>query len=78
MLSSLGDHAGIVFRYGDNTPCYLPVMERIIASMADQSANPYGGKILMTFKELTDKQQETALKTAAAGFETWRRTAFAE
>ena len=32
----------------------------------------------MTFKELTDKQQETALKTAAAGFETWRRTAFAE
>jgi acyl-CoA reductase-like NAD-dependent aldehyde dehydrogenase len=43
-----------------------------------QSVNPYNGKVLKTFKELTDKQLETALKTAATCFETWRHTTFAE
>ena len=32
--------------------------------MTYQSVNPYNGKILKTFKEYTDKQLETALKTA--------------
>jgi len=45
---------------------------------AYQSVNPYDGKTLKTFKELTDQQLEKALKTAAACFETWRRTTFAE
>jgi succinate-semialdehyde dehydrogenase/glutarate-semialdehyde dehydrogenase len=43
-----------------------------------QSVNPYDGKILKTFKELTDKQLEKALKIAATCFETWRRTTFAK
>ena len=46
--------------------------------MAYQSVNPYDGKILKTFEELTDKQLETALEKAAACFETWRHTTFAE
>jgi succinate-semialdehyde dehydrogenase/glutarate-semialdehyde dehydrogenase len=46
--------------------------------MAYQSVNPYDGKILKTFEELTDKQLEKALATAATCFETWQRTTFAE
>jgi succinate-semialdehyde dehydrogenase/glutarate-semialdehyde dehydrogenase len=46
--------------------------------MAYQSVNPYDGKILKTFEELTDKQLETALATAATCFESWRHTTFAE
>ena len=46
--------------------------------MAYQSVNPYDGKILKTFEELTDKQLETALENAAACFETWRHRTFAE
>ncbi len=33
--------------------------------MAYKSVNPYDGKILKTFEELTDKQLETAIETAA-------------
>lgn len=40
--------------------------------------NPYDGKILKTFEELSDKQLETAIETAANCFETWRRKTFAE
>jgi succinate-semialdehyde dehydrogenase / glutarate-semialdehyde dehydrogenase len=47
-------------------------------AMAYQSVNPYDGKILKTFEELSDKQLETALETAATCFETWRHTTFAE
>src|ERR1035437_9769310 len=46
--------------------------------MTYQSINPYDGKILKTFGELTDKQLETAIEKAAACFETWRHTTFAE
>ena len=46
--------------------------------MSYQSVNPYDGKILKTFKELTDQQLEKALKTAATCFETWRQKTFAE
>lgn len=52
--------------------------ERIVAFMSYQSINPYDGKILKTFKELTDQQLEKALKTAATCFESWRRTTFAK
>ena len=45
--------------------------------MAYQSVNPNDGKILKTFKELTDKQLETALGNAATCFENWRHTTFA-
>ncbi len=46
--------------------------------MAYQSVNPYDGKNLKTFEELTDEQLETALQTAAKCFETWRHKTFAE
>lgn len=46
--------------------------------MTYQSVNPYNGKILKTFDELTDKQLESALDTAATCFESWRHTTFAE
>jgi succinate-semialdehyde dehydrogenase/glutarate-semialdehyde dehydrogenase len=46
--------------------------------MSYQSVNPYDGKLLKTFENLTDKQLEQALATAAACFETWRHTSFAE
>src|ERR1039457_6743918 len=42
-----------------------------------QSVNPYDGKILKTFKELTDNQLETALGNAATCFDNWRHTTFA-
>ncbi len=46
--------------------------------MSYQSVNPYDGKTLKTFAELTDEQLETALQTAATCFESWRHTTFAE
>jgi len=46
--------------------------------MAYKSVNPYNGKVLKTFKELTNKQLEEAIKTAVTCFESWRHTTFAE
>jgi succinate-semialdehyde dehydrogenase/glutarate-semialdehyde dehydrogenase len=49
-----------------------------IKAKAYQSVNPFDGKILKTFEELTDPQLETAIDTAAKCFDTWRNTSFAE
>jgi succinate-semialdehyde dehydrogenase/glutarate-semialdehyde dehydrogenase len=46
--------------------------------MAYQSVNPYDGKTLKTFAELTDAALETAIATAATCFQTWRTKTFAE
>jgi succinate-semialdehyde dehydrogenase / glutarate-semialdehyde dehydrogenase len=46
--------------------------------MSYKSINPSNGKLLKKFKETTNKQLETALKTAATCFETWRHKTFAE
>jgi succinate-semialdehyde dehydrogenase/glutarate-semialdehyde dehydrogenase len=46
--------------------------------MAYQSVNPYDGKVLKTFEELSDKKLETAIETATTCFETWRHKTFAE
>ncbi len=46
-------------------------------TMSYQSINPYNGKLLKTFKELTNPQLEKAVKTAAAAFEVWRQKSFA-
>ena len=46
--------------------------------MSYQTVNPFNGKLLKKFKELTDTQLEKALKTAAACFDSWRQTTFAE
>jgi succinate-semialdehyde dehydrogenase / glutarate-semialdehyde dehydrogenase len=45
--------------------------------MSYQSVNPYDGKVLRTFEELTGSQLEAALGSAAACFENWKRTTFA-
>src|SRR5581483_11276608 len=47
-------------------------------NMAYQSLNPYDGRILKTFEDLTDEQLDTAVHVAEQCFETWRHTNFAE
>lgn len=49
-----------------------------VNAKAYQSVNPYNGKTLKTFAELTAAQLEKALKTAATCFASWRHTTFAE
>jgi succinate-semialdehyde dehydrogenase/glutarate-semialdehyde dehydrogenase len=46
--------------------------------MTYQSLNPATGKLVKEFKELTDKELETKLATAATCFETWRQKTYAE
>src|ERR1035437_2346458 len=44
--------------------------------MPYQSINPATGKVLKTFKELTDTQLEKSLRIAATCYTTWRHTSF--
>jgi succinate-semialdehyde dehydrogenase / glutarate-semialdehyde dehydrogenase len=46
--------------------------------MSYQSINPYNGELVKSFDELTDAQLETAIATAAACFDKWKQTTFAE
>jgi succinate-semialdehyde dehydrogenase/glutarate-semialdehyde dehydrogenase len=46
--------------------------------MTYQSINPSNGKVLKTFPELTHAQLETAIATADACFQTWRRKTYTE
>src|SRR5580658_7823156 len=46
--------------------------------MTYQSLNPATGKLLKKFEELTDKELETKIVTAATCFETWRHKTYAE
>lgn len=45
--------------------------------MSYQSINPYNGKLLQSFKELTNPELEKAVATAAAAFAVWRGKSFA-
>jgi succinate-semialdehyde dehydrogenase/glutarate-semialdehyde dehydrogenase len=45
--------------------------------MTYQSVNPYDGKTLKTFNELTDKEFEAKIAAAQACFETWRHKPYA-
>jgi succinate-semialdehyde dehydrogenase/glutarate-semialdehyde dehydrogenase len=47
-------------------------------TMSYQSVNPATGKVLKKFKEITSRQLEESLKTAATCFKTWRIKRFAE
>jgi succinate-semialdehyde dehydrogenase/glutarate-semialdehyde dehydrogenase len=47
-------------------------------AMTYQSVNPYDGKLLKKFKEITDEEFETKLKAATTCFETWRRKTYAQ
>jgi succinate-semialdehyde dehydrogenase/glutarate-semialdehyde dehydrogenase len=46
--------------------------------MGYQSFNPATGKLLKTFDELSDKELEAKLATAATCFESWRHKSYAE
>ena len=46
--------------------------------MTYQSINPFDGKTLKTFPEITDQQLEAKLATAAKCFETWKRKSYEE
>lgn len=46
--------------------------------MPYQSVNPFDGKLLETFDELSDSDLEKAIATAATAFEAWRSTSFAD
>ncbi len=46
--------------------------------MSYQSINPYNGELVKSFDEHTDPQLETAIATAAASYEPWRKLTFAE
>ena len=46
--------------------------------MTYQSVNPFDGKVSKTFPELTDRQLESAMATAATCYETWRGKTYAE
>jgi len=46
--------------------------------MTYQSINPFDGKTVESFNEMTDGELETAIQTAATCFETWRTKTYAE
>jgi succinate-semialdehyde dehydrogenase/glutarate-semialdehyde dehydrogenase len=46
--------------------------------MTYQSINPFDGKLLQSFDSLTDEDLEAKIASAAACFEIWRQTTFAE
>lgn len=46
--------------------------------MTYQSINPYDGKLLQSFDDLTEESLETKIATATACFESWRQTTFAQ
>jgi len=55
-----------------------PAVKAKARAKAYQSVNPFDGKTLKTFEELTNPQLEKAIKTAATCFEIWRNKSFAE
>ncbi len=46
--------------------------------MGYQSVNPFDGKLLQTFVELSDAQLEAKIATATACFESWKQKSYAE
>jgi succinate-semialdehyde dehydrogenase/glutarate-semialdehyde dehydrogenase len=46
--------------------------------MAYESVNPYDGKTVKTFSGLTNEQLETKIATAAAYYETWKKTPYSK
>jgi succinate-semialdehyde dehydrogenase / glutarate-semialdehyde dehydrogenase len=46
--------------------------------MTYQSTNPFNGVPVESFQQMTDKELDAAIATAASCFETWRKTSYAE
>jgi succinate-semialdehyde dehydrogenase/glutarate-semialdehyde dehydrogenase len=55
-----------------------PTTSKENQDMAYQSLNPATGKLIKKFEELTDKQLEEKLATAAKCYETWKRKSYAD
>ncbi len=53
-------------------------LQQTMPAMEYESVNPFDGKTLKTFVEITDEQLERKLATAQSCFDTWRRTTYAE
>src|ERR1035437_4268388 len=46
--------------------------------MAYESVNPYNGKTVKTFSELTNEQLEKKIATAAVCYEIWKKTPYSK
>jgi succinate-semialdehyde dehydrogenase/glutarate-semialdehyde dehydrogenase len=46
--------------------------------MTYQSINPFNGKTVKTFQEISDKELETAIATAETSYKSWKKKSFAE
>ena len=64
-------------KWGEHHMSHI-MQQRIVKRMSYQSVNPATGKVLEKFKEITNKELETSLKTAATCFETWQFKTFTE
>jgi succinate-semialdehyde dehydrogenase/glutarate-semialdehyde dehydrogenase len=49
-----------------------------VESMSYQSVNPFDGKLLKTFPEMSNEQLEAAIATASKCFDTWRKKSYSE
>jgi len=55
-----------------------PISEKTLKLAGYQSVNPFDGKTLKTFEELTNAQVDAKIATAQACYETWRHTSYAQ
>jgi succinate-semialdehyde dehydrogenase/glutarate-semialdehyde dehydrogenase len=53
-------------------------LQSVIPAMEYESVNPFDGKTLKTFVEITDEQLENKLAAAQTCYETWRHKTYAE
>jgi len=56
----------------------LAVTKNAGEAIAYKSVNPFNGKTVKTFEELTDKQLDAAIATAEACYKTWKNKTYAE
>jgi succinate-semialdehyde dehydrogenase / glutarate-semialdehyde dehydrogenase len=72
------DAANLTARCGEPAWHHRPANAESRTDMAYQSINPYDGKLLQRFDEISDAQLESELQQAQACFTQWRRSSFAE
>jgi len=55
-----------------------PIDDKTLKTVGYQSINPFDGKTHRTFENLTNAQLDAKIATAAACYETWRHTTYAQ
>src|SRR3984957_9202375 len=55
-----------------------PINEKTLKLAGYQSVNPFDGKTLKIFEELTNAQVDAKIATAQACYETWRHKSYAQ